>query len=42
MAVNFTKTKEMIMGPSSSNFPLIQWAEGQIERVSSLNCWDFI
>ena len=37
MAVNFTKTKEMVMGPValSSNLPLIQWTEGQIERVSS-------
>jgi len=37
MAVNFTKTKEMVMGPValSSNLPFIQWAEGQIERVSS-------
>ena len=37
MAVNFTKTKDMVMGPAalSSNLPLIQWAEGQIERISS-------
>ena len=39
MAVNFTKTtkQEMVMGPValSSNLPLIQWTEGQIERVSS-------
>ena len=37
MAVNFTKTKEIIMSPVvlSSNLPFIQWAEGQIERVSS-------
>jgi len=30
MAVNFTKTKEMVMGSValSSNLPLIQWAEG--------------
>ena len=36
-AVNFTKTKEMVMGPVtlSSNLPLIQWTEGQIERVNS-------
>jgi len=36
MTVNFTKTKEMVMGPAalSSNLPLIQWAEGQIERIS--------
>ena len=35
VAVNFTKTKEMVMGSValSSNLPLIQWAEGQIERV---------
>ena len=37
MTVNFTKTKEMIMGPPSMtyNLPLIQSAEGQITRVSS-------
>jgi len=37
MTFNFTKTKEMVMGPValSSNLPFIQWAEGQIERVSS-------
>jgi len=37
MAVNFTKTKEMVIGPValSSNFPFIHWAEGEIERVSS-------
>ena len=36
MAVKFTKIT-MVMGPValSSNLPLIQWAEGQIERVSS-------
>jgi len=37
MAVRFTKTKEMVMGPvaQSSNLPFRQWVEGQIERVSS-------
>jgi len=47
MAVNFTKTKEIIMGPPalSSNLPFIQWAESQIERISrpTFNTvWDFI
>ena len=37
MTVNFTKTKKLVMGPValSSNLSLIQWAEGQIEPVSS-------
>jgi len=37
MTVNFTKTKEMVMGPLAlcSNLPQIQWADGHIERVSS-------
>ena len=35
MAVNFNKTKEMVMGPLSltSNLPLIHTTTGHIERV---------
>jgi len=41
MAVNFNKTKEMVMGPPSltSNLPLIHTTTGHIERVNSLNYW---
>jgi len=37
MAVNFNKTKEMVMGPLSltSNLPLINTTTGHIERVNS-------
>ena len=37
MAVNFNKTKEMVMGPPSltSNLPLINTTTGHIERVNS-------
>jgi len=37
MAVNFNKTKEMVMGPPSlrSNLPLIHTTTGHIERVNS-------
>jgi len=37
MAVNYSKTKEMIMGPPSitANLPLIKTTPGHIERVNS-------
>jgi len=37
LSVNFSKTKEMVMGPSASttNLPLVHCAEGQTERVIS-------
>jgi len=36
LSVNFSKTKEMVMGPpaSTTNLPLVHCAEGQIERVN--------